>query len=224
MAKKRMCRAVAALVAYQKTGTGFDAVWEEIHGIVDDFARRALVRNGVKATWGDDESAVDDVVHQTVERLMGLARSGAGGRFDPAKAQAGISGLRGWLWRVVERQAVDWIRLYRGGRGGKITSGGGMAWNTLSDDGEVESLIDRQVAKFRRPDLLPILEACIAELEDPFHRRILRLKLDEDLSLRDSAKRLSVAVSRVQRQLVAAFGLIREGLERRGFDDGWLAA
>jgi len=221
---KNACKAVAALVAFQKTGTGFDQVWAEIHGIVDEFARRALVRNGVRAKWGDDESAVDDVVHQTAERLMELAFPDAGGRFDPAKAQPGISGLRGWLWRVVERQAVDWIRLYRGGRGVTITLDGGVAWNALSDDGALDSLIDRQVAKFRRPDLLPILVACIDELHDPFQRRILRLKLDEGLSLRDTAERLSVAVSRVQRQLVAAYGLLREGLERRGFDDGWLAA
>jgi len=220
---KNTCRAVAALVAFQKTGTGFDGVWSEIHGIVDEFARRALMRNGVKAAWGDDESAVDDVVNQTAERLLELALPDAGGRFDPAKAQPGISGLRGWLWRVVERQAVDWIRLYRGGRGVKITTSG-VAWNALSDNDPVESQIDRQVAKFRRPDLLPIMLECIDEIRDSFQRRILRLKLDEDLSLRDTAKRLSVSVSRVQRQLVVAYGLLRKGLERRGFDDDWLAA
>jgi hypothetical protein len=58
---KNTCKAVAALVAFQKTGMGFDEVWAEIHGIVDEFARRALVRNGVRAKWGDDESAADDV-------------------------------------------------------------------------------------------------------------------------------------------------------------------
>lgn len=154
---------------------------------------------------------------------MELVFSGNGGRFDPAKAQPGISGLWGWLWRVVERQAVDWIRLYRGGRAAKITTGG-VAWNALSDNDPVESQIDRQVAKFRRPDLLPIMLTCIDEIRDPFQRQILRLKLDEDLSLRDTAKRLSVSVSRVQRQLVAAYGLLRKRLECRGFDDGWLAA
>jgi len=221
---KNMCKAAAALVAFQRSGIGFDEVWAEIHSIVDEFARRALVRNGVRAKWCDDESAVDDVVHQTAERLMELALPDAGGRFDPAKAQPGISGLRGWLWRVVERHAIDWIRLHRGGRGVKITFDGGLAWNALSDGCALESLIARQIAKFHRPDLLPILVACIDELDDPFQRRILRLKLDEGLSLRDTAERLSVAVSRVQRQLVAAYGLLRKGLERRGFDDCWLAA
>ena len=61
-------------------------------------------------------------------------------------------------------------------------------------------------------------------IRDPFHRQILRLKLDEDRSLRDTAKRLSVSGSRVQREFVAAYGLLRKRLECRGFDDGWLAA
>ena len=52
------------------------------------------MKNGVRATWGDDESAVDDVVNQTAERLMELALPDAGGRFDPVKAQPGISGRR----------------------------------------------------------------------------------------------------------------------------------
>jgi hypothetical protein len=48
---KNTCKAVAALVAFQKTGTGFDEVWVEIHGIVDEFPRIALVRNGARAKW-----------------------------------------------------------------------------------------------------------------------------------------------------------------------------
>jgi len=47
------------------------------------------------------------------------------------EAQPGLSGLRGWLWRVVESQSVEWHRLYRGGRGVKIQPVSALEWNDL---------------------------------------------------------------------------------------------
>ena len=216
--------AVKKLVRFQRTGKGFDGVWAEIGPIVDDFARLALRKTGVTSAAGDFDHAVGDVVNETVLKLMSLAEPGAGGRFNPAKAtQPGLSGLRGWLWRVVERQAANWGRTYRGRRGPRIVCESCLDLNDLVDDGAT-SFLDRQVAKVERPDLLPILEACIARLDDPFQRDIVRLKLHEELSLRDTAERLGVSVTRVQRQMCRALALLRGMLDDGGLDGTWLAA
>lgn len=217
--------AVTRLVEFQRTGSGFDWVWVEIAPIVGAFARQALRKKGIRTASGDDDHAVDDVVNQTAVRLLGLSDPSAGGRFDPAKATTtGLSGLRGWLWRVVDRQAADWARDFRGGRGTKILSERTLDLNELPDSDDASSLLDRQVAKVVRPDLLPILEACIARLEDPFQRQIVRLKLHDGLSLRETADALDVAVSRVQRQLCSAYAKLREMLDDGGLDGTWLAA
>lgn len=223
MAKKNGS-AVAKLVAYQSTGVGFDEVWAEIAPIVDDFARKSLRKLGVTPRNGADDWAVDDVVSQTVERLMGLSAPQAGGRFDPAKAKPGLSGLRGWLWRVVRNQSVEWSRMYRGGRGVKIFPESGLAWNELAGGEEGASVIDRQVAKLERPDLLPILEACIDQLPNAFVREVVRLKLHEEFSERETARALGVPVSRVHRRLRDAYALLQSMLEGEDFDVGWMAA
>jgi len=221
---KKSSGAVAKLVAYQSTGVGFDEVWVEIAPIVDDFARRSLRKLGVIARNGADDWAVDDVVSQTVERLLGLSAPTAGGRFDPVKAKPGLSGLRGWLWRVVRNQSVEWSRMYRGGRGVKIFPESGLAWNELGGGEEGTSVIDRQVAKVERPDLLPILEACIDQLPQPFMKEVVWLKLHEEYSEREMARALGVPVSRVHRRLREAYALLRSILEGSDFDAGWMAA
>ena len=66
------------------------------------------------------------------------------------EAQPGLSGLRGWLWRVVESQSVEWHRLYRGGRGVKIQPVSALEWNDLPGGDEGGSIIDRKVVA-RRP-------------------------------------------------------------------------
>lgn len=71
---KKACRAVDKLVAFQETGVGFEEVWAEIDSIVDRFARLTLRNLGVRSPAGDDPWAVDDVVQQVVERLLGLGQ------------------------------------------------------------------------------------------------------------------------------------------------------
>lgn len=210
---KRVCGAVARLVAFQKTGSGFDGVWNDIGPIVDEFARRSLRKLGIRARNGDDDWAVNDVVQQTVACLMALSAPNARGRFDPAKAKPGISGLRGWLWRVVFNQSVDWCRTSRGGRGFKIFVESEFDCNDLPSGDEPSSLLDRQPAKIERPDLLPILERCIAKLPDPFLQTLVRLKLHGGHSERQTAKVLGVPVSRVHRRLQHAYALLRSMID-----------
>jgi RNA polymerase sigma factor (sigma-70 family) len=230
MKSKQFNPVVARFVDFQETGAGFEGVWADVGPIVEEFARRTLRKNGVKTPFGDDGWAVDDVVNQTAARLMDLAAPGAAGRFDPARAsKPGLSGLRGWLSRIVERQAVDWTRNYRGGRkaagvrSAKILTESSLVLNRVVgvDDG---SLLKRQVAKPRRPDLLPMLDECIRQLPDAFLRTVIQLKLHEGLSERQTAKRLRVPVPRVHRGLHRAYAMLRPLLEDRGVDADWLTA
>ena len=213
---------VAKFVKFQETGEGFDGVWVELEPVVKDFAGRTLKKLGVKASRRSDW-AVTDVVSDTSLVLINLGNPTAKGKFDPSRAQPGLSGFRGWLWKVVYSQAANWARAAGGGRGCKIKVESSLEWNALPGDESGESVIDRAVAKIDRPDLLPILEECINLLEDPFHREIVRLKLDE-IALRGSAKALSVSATTVQRELQKAFTLLRPMLEERGVDVSWLAA
>lgn len=214
-----------SLVRFQETGKGFEEVWAGIGPIVRDFARLNLRKLGVRRPSGDDDWAVEDVVGQTVLKLMGLAAPDAKGRFDPKKAKPGLSGVRAWLSPVVKNESVNWNRTFRGGRGGvKILPASGLVLNELPDGEEGSSIVDRKVAKIERPDLLPILEACIDQLPEPFLKEVVRLKLHEEYSERETARALGVSVSRVHRGLQVAYGHLRRMLEDRGMDGGWLAA
>lgn len=212
---------VTKFVNFLNTGHGFHDVWPELKVIVTDFASRSLTKLGVKASYGANAWALDDVVQQTSVVLMRLAHTHAKGRFNPAKAKPGISGLRGWLWKVVETQAVNWTRMYRDGRGVKIDVVSNVPMNTLPSGDEGRSLLDRQVAKVERPDLLPILESCIEQLADPFMRDILRLKLNDGLSERATADRLHTSVSTVHRRLHDAYPLMAKLLVQHGVDADW---
>lgn len=210
------------LEAFQNTGMGFDGLWADIGPVVRDFAAKSLRKLGVKGRFGVNEWAVDDVVGQTAVKLLGLAKPGVGGRFNPARAKAGV---RGWLCRIVRNEAVNWHRNYRADRSVKIISESSLDgnWNE-SASGAGESFLKRLPAKAERADLLPILEECIGLLADPEHRQLVNLKLFDGLSIRDTADKLALSPSMVQRRLRDAFDLLRPLLEARGVDESWLAA
>jgi RNA polymerase sigma factor (sigma-70 family) len=210
------------LVAFQNTGRGFDGLWAEIGGDVREFARSSLRKLGVKAGFGDDEWAVDDVVGQTTHKLLALAAPRAGGRFNPAKATN--AGVRGWLCRIVRNEAVNWTRKFRSARGLKISAESSLAWNEPQADDSGASVLKRLEAKVNRADLLPILEECIGLLADSEHRQLVNLKLFEGLSIRDTADKLAMSPATVQRRLKDAFDLLRPLLAARGIDKSWLAA
>lgn len=214
---------VGKLVHFQRTGAGFDDVWTDVQPIIAEFARRNLRKRGVRFHAIDD--AVDDVVNSTAERLMRLALPDAGGRFDPARvAKPGMSGVRGWLWRVVQRQAANWSRDERGSRGVKISRVSDLEWNEPPTSDDESSILKRLVAKLERADLLPILHECIDQLTDPAQRRLLRMGLDEGFSQRRIGERLGKSATTIHRRLQEAYALLRPMLEDRGIDADWLTA
>jgi len=216
---------VATFLKFQKTGEDFEGVWANLGPIVEQFAQQSLRKLGVYAAFSVDTWAADDVVSVTKVKLLSLAKPNAKGRFAPSKSQQqGLSGLRGWLSRIVRNEAVNWTRTYRHGRGVKITPESGFEWNDLPGQKDVTSILKRQEAKVQRADLLPILEECIDRLTDPLQRRVVRLKLNESMSERDTARTLGTNTSMVHRRLHEAYALLRPMLEERGVDLAWLAA
>lgn len=216
---------VRKLVEFQETGKGFDSLWSDIHSIVEELARRNLMKIGVKVRRADPNNAVGEVVSETCLTLKKLSLPGACGRFRPEKMKSpGISGVRAWLWRVVRSKAVNWWRDSVGGRGVLIRPETGLEWNELPQDGAGASIVKRVVAKMVRPDLLPIIEACINEIQNPQLQCIVRLQLHEGLSRRRIAKRLKMPPATVHHRLRSAYKLLAPLLEQRGVDLSWVAA
>lgn len=216
---------VERFLKFQTSGEGFDGVWTELGPICEQFALQNLRKLGVCSKFGIDPWAVDDVVSQTLERLLGLARPKSKGCFKPSKAkERGLSGFRGWVSRIVRNEAINWTRIYREGRGVKITPESGFTWNDLPDHEEGSSILKRIEAKEQRADLLPILEECIGRLTDPLQREVIECKLYEELSERETAVRLRISTSMAHRRLQDAYALLRPMLAERGVDVAWLAA
>lgn len=216
---------VERFLRFQSTGATFDLAWEGVKPIVLDSARKALKKLRIKVWTAYGEWAIDDVASMSKLRLLELGQPGAGGRFDPAKTKSpGISGFKGWLWKVVYSQAVDWARDNRNVGERKLFLEGDLACNDPSGDGESESFLKQVPAKIERAALLPLLDEVIGQLEDPLMREAVRLKLHEDLSHEETGKRLGVSDTTIQRRLKAAYAILGPLLEERGFHEGWLAA
>jgi len=216
---------VAEFVEFQNTGKGFDRVWVGIGPIVEQFAGQCLAKLGVLNRYEVDPWAKDDVVSETALKLRKLGQPAAKGRFDASRAQPGISGLKGWLYAVVNSQAVNWVRDHRGGRSVKVTfeSDKGQISNVLSSGDEPKAFFDRVAAKMERPDLLPLLNEVIKKLPEDL-ARLVRLRLDEGLSHRQTAPVVGISAPVVGRRLNEAYALLRGWLEEAGFDEAWLAA
>lgn len=230
---------VREFVRYQQTGHDFASAWAGIEPIVTKFAVYQLRKMGItrpcrgrgrdrhkagRSVFGVDDSAIEDVVQDTALVLMALAGADAKGKFDCGKAAPGISGLRGWLWRVVESQAVNWVRDHRGRRGVSVKPESSLSRHHSCDRGEPTGFFDQLEAKPERPDLLPILEACIVLLPDVFHGQIAVHKLHNELSIRQTARAMLVSPSKVQRQLVHALAALKNLVEGHGIDETHLDA
>lgn len=174
---------------------------------------------------GDDLAAIDDVTSEISLRMVRLegvdrriAAGHRGGRFVPGRGVGGVEGLRRWLSRLTGNEVVTYCRQNRSaGRRVKIRSTTDLDLNPTYGNG---SPLDRMPAKFVRPDLLPILDECIAQLPDDL-RTLVRLKLDEGLSLRATAVRQGRSPTTVFRGLQEAFAILRPMLEARGIDESW---
>jgi len=210
---------VKKMLAFQWSGENFHGLWSDIGPIVEEFARRNLHSLNVRVRNSADDWAIDDVVSMTKLKLYQLCMPDAGGRFQPEKAsQGGLSGLRGWLFKVVRSQAVEWVRENRPHRAVKIKCEADFPCNDLPSGDQPSSFLNRQPMKIDRAHLLPILEECISQLADPLHRELLRLKLRDGLSQRATAKKLGFSASTVYRHLSKTYALLRPMLEDHGTD------
>lgn len=215
---------VAHFLRFQSTGQGFDTAWEGVGPLVEQCARLALHKLRVKVWTGWGEWAAADVSSMTKVRLYELGKPGATGHFDPRRTKAsGVSGLKGWLYRVTFNQAVDWARDNCNVGDKKIFVASDLEWNEPSDEGVTGLVFEKLPAKMYRADLLPILEEAIGHLTDPLMRKAVILKLD-GLSEAVTGERLGVSDTTIHRRLHDAYAILKPLLEARGVDAGWLAA
>jgi len=214
---------VAAMMAFQRHGTGFGAVWQEIRPEVEKTVRREL-RN--RLVWGhktaEDEAAVDDTLQQVVAKLLQLPGK-PNSWFDPNKGKGTgrVSALKGWLSRIAANETVEYCRFWRDA-GRSVRS---IPLSQLELNGPVDSrwAAKPDLAKLRIDEaaLTEALNECIDSLENEVLRRMVRLRLRENLSERKLAARLGMNVTTVHRRLHDAYELLRPLLAQRGVDGDW---
>ncbi len=232
---------VGDFVRYQQTGQGFNGIWVEVAAVVREFAERQLVNMRVTAGSSRvvDEWALAEVVEMTTDRLRDLSKPNARGRFDPTKTRRlGMDGFRGWLWTVTWSKAVDWVRKNRPSarRGNakddhtrrrlvvrKVLLDSDLAYNKLAE-GDSASILKRQPARCERVELLPILEECINQIDDPGLRQAVGMMLDVCSTERDMAKKLNTPVATFHHRLHRAYAVLRPILESRGVEASWFRA
>lgn len=107
---------VEAMMAFQRHGTGFGAVWQDIQPLVENSVRRELRKRLVRGhKTPEDEAAIDDTLQRLICKLLQLP-----GRpnswFDPKKGKGtgGVSALKGWLSRIAANETVAYCRAWRG--------------------------------------------------------------------------------------------------------------
>jgi RNA polymerase sigma factor (sigma-70 family) len=214
---------VEAMVAFQRQGTGFGAVWQDIRPVVEKTVRRELRNRLVRGhKTAEDEAAIDDTLQQVVSKLLQLP-SKPNSWFDPKKGKGtgGVSALKGWLSRIAANETVEYCRAWRGA-GRSVKS---IPLSQLELNGPVESrwAAKPDLAKLRidEAELPGVLNECIDSLEDEPLRRMVKLRLQENLSERKLAERLGMNVTTVHRRLHEAYDLLRPLLEQRGIDADW---
>lgn len=212
---------VEAMVWFQRTGEGFDGVWVDIAPVIDEAVRSGLRKHLVMGPERqDDEAAVADVTQEVAFKLLrlgGKQRDGKKVGYDPSHGHGGVSGFKGWLTTIARNECASYCRLYRGSRGGAKS----IPLSQLELNGSLDSaaVIKPSVLKchVELAELQDIVNDCVDSLPDEL-RGIVRLKMAENLSVRDIEKRLGIHVSTVQRRLTKAKELLTTALAKRGVD------
>ena len=214
---------VEAMVAFQWHGTGFGGVWQDIQPVLEEKVRRELRNRLVRGhKTAADEAAVDDTLQEVVYKLLqlpGKPRSW----FDPKKGRGtdGVSALTAWLSRIAANETVAHCRAWRdAGRKKKVIP---LSHFELSDPIEDHVSAKPDLAKLRidEAELSDVMNECVDSLKDEAIGRMVRLRLQENLSERNLAERLRMNVTTVHRRLHAAYKLLLPLLKQRGVDRDW---
>jgi len=207
---------------FQRTGKGFEGLWEEIQPHIEHTVRKRLRTRLVKsASGGDDEAAVADVTQQVAVRLLSLPGRRRGW-FDESKGQQGVNGLKGWLYRIAANEVAEYCEAWHGARPGrKVIATSGLTYN---DRQEADAILKSAVAKVEvdRTELCRIVNEVVERLEDEGLQQLVRLRLAGWPAERKLAERLGQSVSMIHRRLHEAYDLLRDLLAERGVDADWI--
>jgi len=215
---------IERLLKFQATGIGFDALWVELEPLVTSLAAASL---GKRRRSGQVVNVVaDDIANRVGLALSRLAEpQRCNARFDPTKTrQPGLTGLRAWLSRIVANAVVDAVQPRRRrtrGPGDRPPSPpelvGGAAWGTIL--ATVEAGGD-DPTRLTMAELEAIVAECLRRIPVARQRRVVALKLQDGLSLRQTATLLGVPVCRVMGDLDAGMTTLRRLLVERGVEPG----
>ena len=209
---------VGLLIGFQETGNGFDNLWEAIAPTVEQLAVNRLRKHLVWERPGRvDRVAISEVGQQVSAKLLQLSNPKRNGKFDPAKASPGASGVARWLFGIVSNEVAEYCRLWRKSRANvKFTSINGLQLNTLGGAG-----VDRPPPpKIGPVDVTAILNRCLDRLDQKLAMPV-RLRL-AGFTDRAAAERLGCTASTVNKRIAKATARLRPLLEAEGIDDSFL--
>jgi len=214
---------VDAMVAFQRHGIGFEKMWQDIQPIVEKAIRRELKNRLVRGhKSAEDEAAVDDTLQQVAWKLLQLpGRPGSWFSLNKGRGTGRVSALKGWLSTIAGNEAVEYCRVWRGA--GKSMKSIPLSQCELNGPLEARSAVKPALLSLRIDEakLSKVMNECIDSLEDDGLRRLVSLRLRENLSERSLAKRLDMNVTTVHRRLHDSYALLRPLLVKQGVDGDW---
>lgn len=214
---------VDAMVAFQRQGIGFETMWQDIQPIVEKAIRRELKNRLVRGyKSAEDDAAVDDTLQQVAWKLLQLpGKPGSWFYLNKGRGAGRVSALKGWLSTIASNEAVEYCRVWRGA--GKSVKSIPLSQCELNGPLEARSALKPALLALRIDEatLSEVMNECIDSLQDEGLRRMVSLRLRENLSERSLAKRLDMNVTTVHRRLHDIYSLLRPLLVQRGIDGDW---
>ena len=173
----------------------------------------------VRQTLSGENRAYEELVRRWAARILAICH-GRVGRRDVAEDLTQETLLRGfrhlstllepdkfssWLCGIAVRTCLDWL---------KAKERTQVSFSTLSRDGKLDGILERQTAQSRQTEESQDLLTEIEALPEPY-RETLLLYYYDDVTYQDLADLLGVSVATINARLTRARKMLRERLEKQ---------
>ena len=212
------------LVSFQKTGKNefFEGFWADSESYVEARAAAWLTKHFVTYRFRADETAVDDVKQRVAWKILALpGKSGKAGWYDAERFGWKADRLRGWLYRVIQNEAVEHCKLFHhlGRKGIAPIAFGDLELNGME---AVESTLNpAPEVDFDGFELRQIVAECLAT-RPAKDRSLYELLFVEGLSQKAVADRIGVSAPTVCHRWAKLRAALEARLAARGVDATWL--